>query len=275
MRAQATPEGELAGARVLVTGATSGIGLATARHFARRGAAVIGVGRDVERSSRARALVDAAALAGGAPEPRFELADLSLMSSVADLAGRLAEQPGGLDIVAHVAGYYSDRRRLSAEGIELQWAVNHLAPFALTLRLLPLLEGRRRPKILVVSSESHYFGRIRWSDTSRRWAYVGILAYAQSKLANVLFVRELHRRYGERIDSFAVDPGLVDTEVGGKHASGLTRLFWSMRSAAGDPPELPASLIVHLAAAAELDGRGGRYWRDRAERQPSARALEE
>jgi len=262
------------GKTVVVTGATSGIGLATAQLFARRGARVIGVGRDEERVAAASAQVSAAASEAGAPVPRFELADLSLMAEVGGLAERLRSEPGGIDVLANVAGWYGDRRIITAEGLELQWAVNHLAPFALAKGLLPALSRSSRPKLLVVSSDSHYFGRIHWRDPSMRGLYVGILAYAQSKLANVLFVRELHRREGSWLDASAVDPGLVDTDMGRKHSSVATRAFWALRRGRGSAATVPAELIAFVAGAPEAEGRGGQYWREGAPIRPSDRALD-
>ncbi|MGO8695016.1 MAG: SDR family NAD(P)-dependent oxidoreductase [Rectinemataceae bacterium] len=267
--------GGFPGKTVLVTGASSGIGLAAAELFARCGARVIAAGRDPERMERAGGRIAAAAASSGAAAPRVELVDLSLMTQVVALAERLRSEPGGIDAVANVAGWYGDRRILSPEGLELQWAVNHMAPFALAFVLLPGLSAPKRPRFLVVSSDSHYFGRIRWRDPSMRHLYVGILAYAQSKLANVLFTRELQRREGSRLDAFAVDPGLVNTDMGRKHSSPAVRAFWALRRRAGTEPGLPASHIVSLALSPDVEGRGGLYWRSGEPIRPSPAALDD
>ena len=258
----------------VVTGATSGIGLAAAEAFARLGARVVLIGRDARRASAALLRVSAAAREVAGPTPSVELGDLSVMAEVRELARRLAQQHERIDLLANVAGYYGDKRRLSPEGLELQWAVNHLAPFLLTRELGPTLRAAPRPRVLVVSSESHYFGRVFWGDPSMGALYVGLLAYAQSKLANVLFVNELMRREGPapRLAAYAVDPGLVNTDMGGKHAALLTRLGWALRRRSGTAPEVPARAMAFLATATEDLGARGRYWRDCAPKEPSLRA---
>jgi retinol dehydrogenase-12 len=269
----------------VVTGATSGIGLAAAEALARLGAKVVGVGRDPHRAEQAHERLSAAAAACAAPEPAFELADLSLMAEVRDLAARLGQKYPRIDVLANVAGYYCDKRSLSSEGLELQWAVNHLAPFLLSRELLSALRASDRPRVMLVSSESHYFGRIHWRDPSMGLLYVGILAYAQSKLANVLFVNEFARREEQRrevadrrvakVEACAIDPGLVNTDMGGKHASFLTKLGWSLRRHSGTAPEVPAATIAFLAATDEDLGQKGRYWKDLAPKPPSPRACDE
>lgn len=265
----------LAGRVCVVTGATSGIGRAASAALARLGARVVGVGRDAERAEAARAFIEAEA-GSGAPPPVFELADLSSLQETRDLSRRLSALPGGVDVLVNCAGAFTARRTLTAEGLETQFAVNHLAPFLLTTALLPSLLASSDGRVVVVSSASHRFGRIRWEDPSLRRGYTGLGAYGQSKLANVLFVKELARRLGpgSSVTVFAEDPGLVYTDMGLKHGRSLTSLGWRLRRLAGTSPEVPARWIAFLASSPEVRGRSGLYWKDGRELAPSPRALD-
>ena len=257
------PESSLAGKFCVVTGATSGIGLAVALSLARRGGRVLGIGRDPGRAEAARALVAEAAKAAGGPEPRYELADLSLMSEVASLARRIGEREARVDVLVNCAGIYVDRRILTAEGLETQFAVNHLAPFFLTKSLLPLLEAAPEGRVITVSSDSHYYGWIRWRDPSLGRLYLGLWAYEQSKLANVLFSYELVRRLGpeSRVKIAVADPGLANTSMGEKHGHSLASLFWSLRRRWGTPASVPAEAIASLAALPAGGLTTGLYWK--------------
>ena len=268
--------GRLRGRVCVVTGATSGIGLAASAALARLGARVIGIGRSPERARAALRRIEAAAAESGAPPPAFELADLSSLRATRALAARLAAISEGIDVLVSCAGVFTVRRTLTPEGLETQFAVNHLAPFLLVTALLPRLSAVPDGRIIVVSSASHRFGRIRWEDPSRARGYSGLGAYGQSKLANVLFVRELARRLGieSTVTAYAVDPGLVNTDMGLKHGSSLTSLGWRLRRLAGTSPEVPAEGIAFLASSPELRGRTGLYWKDGRELAPSTRALD-
>jgi NAD(P)-dependent dehydrogenase (short-subunit alcohol dehydrogenase family) len=253
----------LSEALCVVTGATSGIGLATALALARLGATLTLVGRDGGRIAAALALVAPEAERAGAPPPRGEMADFASMREVAALAGRLATGRR-LDLLVNCAGVFLPRRRLGPEGLETQFAVNHLAPFLLTTSLLPLLEAAPSARVLMVSSASHRQGRIRWRDPSMRRFYFGLWAYEQAKLANLLFSYELARRLGPSspVSVYAFDPGLVDTAVGQKEAAGPSGLFWRLRRRWGTSPELPAAALAELASSAAFAGRTGLYWKE-------------
>lgn len=288
----------LSGKRCVVTGATSGIGLATAQALAGLGAEVVIVGRDPARAEEAAYAVAAEARTAGGREPRVELADLSLMADVRDLAGRIARAGLMVDALVNCAGVFTSKRHISAEGLELQFAVNHLAAFHLTLSLFPAMAPDAR--IATVSSGSHFYGRIRWRDPSLKGRYFGLWAYEQSKLANVLFSYELTRRcsMGELVPGrgaqqresellpppaagahagptvYAVDPGLVNTMMGEKHTGTLTSLFWNHRRKKGTSPDMPAKGIARLIAAPEMEGRTGLYWRDAVPLRSSQRSYD-
>lgn len=267
-------DGNLAGKTCLVTGASSGIGLATARALAGRGARVLALGRDRARLEATMAGIAGVARSAGAPEPQILLADLSLMAEVRSLAQDLLAHEASLDLLVNCAGIFLSRRVLTPEGLETQFAVNHLAPFLLTTSLLPSLEKAQAARVITVSSDSHYYGWMRWRDPSLKGLYFGLWAYEQSKLANVLFSYALRKRLtsGSRIRVLVADPGLVDTSMGEKHGLSPSSLFWSLRRRAGTPAEVPAEAIAFLAEAPDEVLGGEIYWKNKGSQAPSRRA---
>ena len=268
--------GKLSGKTCVVTGATSGIGLAVAKILTRQGGRVIGVGRTTERI--ASALRETAQEAAeGTPPPQFEKADLSSLREVAALAKRLATGTKRIDVLVNCAGAYTSRRVLTPDGLETQFAVNYLASFLLTTSLLPQLEASPDARVITVSSNSHYYGRIHWGDPSLRRFYLGLWAYEQSKLADVLFSYELARRLGPNspVTVYTADPGLVNTEMGQKHGLTPSGIFWSFRKRRGTSPDKPARAIAHLASSPETKGRTGLYWKDGVPQRSSRRSYRE
>jgi len=260
----------------VVTGATSGIGLAVARALALRGARVIGTGRDAERAEKACVAVGREAESAGAPEPRYLRADFSSLREVSGLASELATSEKKIDILVNCAGVFTARRALTGDGLETQFEVNHLAPFLLTTLLLPRLAAAPEARIITVSSDSHYYGRIRWRDPCMGRFYLGLWAYEQSKLANVLFSYELARRLGKGspISVYAVDPGLVNTDMGQKHGLSPSSLFWRLRRRGGTSPDVPAEAVAFLASSAEVSGRSGLYWKNGVPKPSSRRSCD-
>ncbi|MCX7030511.1 MAG: SDR family oxidoreductase [Spirochaetes bacterium] len=253
---------DMNGRTCVVTGATSGIGFETALILARSGARLIGVGRDPARCSAA-----AARIRDPAPgaDVRFEIADLSSQAEVRSLAARIRDREPRLDVLVNNAGLFTFRRAESADGIEMQLAVNHLAGFLLTHELMPLLEAAPRARVVFVSSGSHFHGRIRFADPGRRCLYSGLSAYEQSKLAVLMTSVELARRLGpgSTIDTFAVDPGLVRTEIGAKDGSPIVRWVWGLRAGRGIDAREAAASVVWLAMEPSIEGATGRYWKER------------
>jgi NAD(P)-dependent dehydrogenase (short-subunit alcohol dehydrogenase family) len=258
----------MAGRVVVVTGANAGIGKAAALALARMGARVGMVSRSRERGEAARAEV--VRESGSAAVDLF-LADLSAQAEVRRLAAEIRERCGRLDVLVNNAAVYTRERTLSPDGIELQFAVNHLAPFLLTNLLLDLLERSAPARVVTVSSEAHRPVRLNWDDLQGERRYLGLRAYGTAKLANLLFTRELARRMaGTGVTANAVHPGVVGTELlfGGWGPLRLLRRF--MRT-----PEQGARVVVRLASARELEGVTGRYFRDEREIRPSAAALDD
>jgi NAD(P)-dependent dehydrogenase (short-subunit alcohol dehydrogenase family) len=267
----------LMGKQIVVTGATSGIGLALAEVLAKRGAAVLGVGRSPERCARAEEQ-----LIARHPESRitFLVAELSVQSEVRALAQRIRQTlhawgADALDGLVNNAGTFAYWQTYTPEGFDLQWAVNHLAPFLLTRELLPLLEAAPAARVVTVSSGSHYRARLPWDDIQLRRRYRPLQAYSQTKLANILFTAELNRRLGpgSTVRAFAADPGLVRTEIGFKTKSPVARWVWSLRRLQSSPPETAAEGIVYLLSEPSLQGASDVYWKASRPKAPDSYAL--
>ncbi|MEU5564473.1 SDR family oxidoreductase [Micromonospora musae] len=202
------------GRLAVVTGANSGLGLETARRLAAAGAEVILAVRDVRKGDLAaddiRATTAAARL-------RVEQLDLSRLASVADFAHRLTAHGRTLDLLVNNAGVMAvPTRHTTADGFELQFGTNHLGHFALTGRLLPLLMAGHEPRVITLSSGTHHFGRIDFDDLQGERRYRAQRAYAQSKLATLMFADELQRRsdrYDWHLLSNAAHPGATRTNL--------------------------------------------------------------
>jgi protochlorophyllide reductase len=198
------------GRTALITGANSGLGLETARTLAQRGARVVLACRTLERAEQARQELQPGS-SGELIPLQLDLADLV---SVRRGAAQLADQLGAIDLLINNAGVMAPPRQLSAQGFELQFAVNHLGHFALTQQLLPVL--RPGARVVHVSSGASYFGRIAFDDLQGEQRYDAWAAYAQSKLANVMTALELQRRLdaqGAEVRSIAAHPGLARTNL--------------------------------------------------------------
>jgi retinol dehydrogenase-12 len=264
---------------IVVTGATSGIGLAAARQLARAGAAVIGIGRSEERCRACEQELRVLHPAGKATCLR---ADLSLQSEVLLAAEKVRESLAALgseklDGLLNNAGGFAFRLTLTPEGFERSWALNHLAPFLLTRELLPLLQAAPAARIVTVSSGSHYRSRLDWDDLQSRRSYNGLRAYGRSKLANVLFTLELNRRLGEHsgVQAFAADPGLVNTGIGTKGTPAFVGWAWRLWSAHGKTPAESAAGIVRLLLDPAVRREAGIYWKHGRPVDPDPAGLED
>ena len=203
-----------AGRTAIVTGANSGLGLEAARALAAAGAQVVLACRNTAKGEEAAESIRSRA--AGASVIVEEL-DLASLDSVRACAGRLVSGCESLDLLINNAGVMAPGRRTeTADGFELQIGTNHLGHFALTGLLLPHLQGRKGARVVTVSSTAHRFGRIRFDDLQGERRYNRWRAYGQSKLANVLFARELDRRLraaGSTVASLAAHPGYAATNL--------------------------------------------------------------
>lgn len=269
----------LSGKTYVVTGATSGIGLATAEALVRQGALVIGVGRSLQRcretEQRLRSINTEAEVA-------FACADLSMQLQVRSLAGQIHGilQTRGktyLDGLVNNAGTFAYWLTLTPEGFEMQWAVNHLAPFLLTHELLPLLHAAPTARVVTVSSGSHYGAHLNWKDLQLRRHYNGLRAYGQTKLANVLFTLELNQRLGANstVRAFAADPGLVYTDMGMKGTPAIVGWIWRRRRSSGISAAESARGIVTLLTEPGITDRPEIYWLHGKPKTPSSQARDQ
>ncbi|GMV20344.1 MAG: retinol dehydrogenase [Acidimicrobiia bacterium] len=198
------------GKTVVVTGATSGIGLETARVLAGAGARLLLVGRSAERLAAAQTLVGRV----GGESPRTYEADFASLRSVDALAVALTRDLSRVDVLINNAGSVFARRTLTVDGLEATFAVNHLAPMLLTQRLLPLLTAGAPSRVITVASGRHFKGTLDFGDLGYARGYQILRAYARSKLANVLFASELARRMsGTGVASYSLHPGRVATNI--------------------------------------------------------------
>ena len=245
----------------LVTGASSGIGRETAIGLARLGATLLIHGRDPERSASALAEVRAASN-GGSVE--LVTADLSSQAEVRRLAAEVLKRHDSLHVLVNNAGVLRMRRTLTVDGLEMTFALNHLAYFLLTQLLLDRLRESAPARIVNVSSGAHTGARLDFDDLQNAQRFRSMGVYGQSKLANVLFTYELARRLEESgVTANCLHPGFVATRFGSGNpgligrAMGLgTRL---MRPFARSP-ERGARTSIHLAMSPEVDQVSGRYF---------------
>lgn len=233
---------------VVITGATSGIGLAVARLLAREGYLVLGVGRSAEHCERAKADILAE---NRNARVEFFTADLMQQDEVLRLAGeltrRLGEICGGaLHALINNAGCVRGWYMTTAEGYEQQFALNHLAEFLLTHALLPCLR-KAGGRVVMTGSQSHRGIRMRWNDVMLRRGYNPLIAYKQSKLCNLLFAKGFNDRLAASgVRAYVVDPGLVNTDIGNKNAGGLVGLIWTLRKRGGVAPRVPVETYAFL-----------------------------
>ncbi len=230
---------------ILVTGATDGIGLETAKELAALGHEVVVHGRSEEKALRACDHIRRASPAAVLHAAHADLSDFaSVVRMAQDLDGRLPR----LDVLVNNAGVYVAERRLSGDGFELTLAVNHLAPFLLTRLLLPLLKKSTEPRVVTVSSVAHKRGIIPFDNMNGELHFDGYRAYANSKLAVALFARELAWRE-PWLASNSLHPGVIDT-----------KLLHAGFDAKGDPVTAGAETPVFLAASPEAEGISGKYF---------------
>jgi len=263
--------GPMAGRTVVVTGAAGGIGLATAVGLARLGASVALTARDEGRGEAARRAVEAAGEPGRA---LLFLADLSSQAEVRRLAADLQARLPRLDVLLHNAGAMHATRKVTADGLELTFAVNHLAPWLLTRLLLPrLVEARAR--VVTVASEAHRMAPLDLDDLQSARAYSPWTAYGRSKLCNILFAAELARRVaGTGVTSNSLHPGVVATGFG-RNDGGVNRLLFTLLRPFLHTAEKGARTSIHVASAPALESVTGRYFKDARQATPSAAARDE
>jgi len=254
---------------ILITGGNAGIGKATAIALAKKGAKIIIASRNDTKAAKAVAEIKAATK----NEEIYSLnCDLASFDSVRACAKNYRAQFGQLDILINNAGLVTDKLQFTKDGFELQIGVNHLGHFLLTTQLIDLLEKAKEPRIVNVSSKAHYNGKINFNTFKGEVGpdrYKGMLAYAQSKLANILFTKEIIRRYPS-IHAHSLHPGVVGTEIAQKNDNKrLWRVVWKLFSPVMLSPTKGAKTSVYLASSPEALKTNGKYFDKQKEVAPA------
>ena len=268
------PWNGVAGKRVLITGATSGIGLAAATALARRGAQLVMIARSETKAEEAARRIRAAA--GEAAVVDTLLADLASQSSIRRVAAKALDRYPTIDVLVNNAGAVYRTRRLSPDGIELTWAVNHLAPFLLTTLLLERLEASAPARIVTTSSAAHQGARIPFDDMSaeRSWGSSGFRRYGETKLANILFTLELARRLeGTGVTANAFHPGLVASAFNRDNGP-LMRIGMALSRPFARSARKGAETLVWLVDSEAAGDVSGGYFFDMRQVSPSPAATD-
>ena len=248
--------------KVLITGATDGIGRETARQLFAAGMHVLVHGRN-EAKARHQAAALSADVSGAIATPVW--ADLSRMSDVVALADQVRRVAPALDILINNAGIYAKRREITGDGFESTMAVNHFAPFLLTRLLGPLLLKAPAARVITVSSMAHQSGEIDLDDLTFENGFDGYTAYANSKLANILFTRALATRLAStKVTANCLHPGVIDTKL--LHAG------FNMKGAS---VAQGAKTSVYLATSETVANISGRYFDNCREATPSRTARDD
>lgn len=246
--------------RCLITGANAGIGFATALQLARMGAELVIVCRDQAKSDEAkRQLIEQS----GQPKITALAADLSNFASIRQLSDALHQQFDRLDILINNAGGVFSTFELTADGLERTIALNHFNYFLLTYHCLGLLQAAPSARIVNVASEGNFRGEINLDSFTQNKGFSTLVAYRQSKLANVLFTYELAERLrGTTITCNCLHPGVVDTQIGNKRQSWFISLGWNVMKwwSSSITPTEGAATSVYLASNADVQDISGKYF---------------
>jgi NAD(P)-dependent dehydrogenase (short-subunit alcohol dehydrogenase family) len=254
-------ENDLQGKTILVTGATSGIGRVTATALAKLGAAVYCAGRDPERT---QATVAAIQKDSQNSQVYGVLADLAAFQQIRSLADEIHQQTSRLDVLVNNAGALFLTRKISQDGIELTFALNHLAYFLLTNLLLDLLKSTAaqagEARVVNVASAAHLGAHIHFDNLQFEHGYAAMRAYGQSKLANVLFTYELARRLdGSGVTANALHPGFVASRFATNNGP-LAKIAMRLARLIAISPEEGAQTSIYLASSPEVKGVTGKYF---------------
>lgn len=263
---------DLKGKTVLITGATAGIGRETALGVAKRGAHVVLIGRNPEKTKRVAEELRAAT---GNQQIDFLLADLSLLAEVRKVAAAFLERFGTLHVLINNVGAINLKREVTAEGHELTFVMNHLGLFLLSELLTPALQKGAPSRIINLSSDAHRAAGLDFDDLQSERGYSSFRTYSRSKLMNILFTRELARRLADqKITVNAVHPGMVASEFINKPGV-LGRIANTFVSIFGISPEAGARTSVYLASSPEVEGVTGKYFVKSKARTPSREAQDD
>lgn len=251
--------------RVLITGASRGIGLAAAIAIAKEGAHLVLVVRDPVRGEDAKKQV----LQAGAASCEVLVGDLSVQADVRRIAAEYKSRWDTLDVLINNAGAIFSTPQLSKDGHELTLATNHLSYFLLTNLLLDVLEKSAPSRVVNVSSEAHKSGKLDFNDLESKKSYSSMRVYGTSKLMNILFTKELSKRLqGTGVTANALHPGVISSGFG-KNGTGLISAFFHLAGPFLKTPDEGARTTVYLATSPEVEGVSGEYFKDSKKTHPS------
>ena len=255
----------------LITGGTNGIGKSTAHGLARMGATVVIVGRNAQKTSQ---VVEEIRAASGNNTVDSLLADLSSQREVRRLANEFKSKYSHLHVLLNNAGAVFMQRQLSVDGIEMTFALNHLAYFLLTNLLLDKIKASAPARIINVSSGAHTSGKIEFDNLQGERDY-SPRAYDNSKLANILFTMELARRLeGTGVTVNALHPGFASTGFGKNNPGFLMKIIRAVVPLIARSPEKGAETSIYLASSPEVQSITGKYFIDCKVSQPAPQATD-
>jgi retinol dehydrogenase-14 len=264
---------DLAGKVVLITGATSGIGLEASVAMARMGGRVVMVGRD---PSKTAAKVDEVRTRSGSATIESLLCDVSSQAQVRALAAAFLARYERIDVLINNAGTVFARRTVTEDNLEATFAVNYLSAFLLTNLLLDLLKRSAPARVVNVASNGHYSGTLDFDDLGFERGYQIMRAYSRSKLAEVLFTRELARRLsGTGVTANCVHPGAVATKIWDGAPAFTRPIFAVAKRVAMISPAAGGQTIVYLASSPEVAQQSGLYFEKNLPTSPSRLAQDD
>lgn len=244
---------------ILITGATNGIGLVAARELAKMGAGIVLVSRSAEKCAQ---MAEQLKRETGNTKIESIAADLASHAGTQKVAHEFKKRHTRLDVLLNNAGAIFMQRQLSADGIEMTWALNHLGYFVLTMLLLDTLKASGAARIVNVSSDAHRSGKINFDDLQMEKGYAGLAAYQQSKLANILFTYELARKLeGSKVTANVLHPGLIRTGFN-RNNGPLMRFAMTFLGLFSRNDIEGAQTSIYLASSPEVEGVSGKYFED-------------
>ena len=258
---------------VVVTGATSGIGLETARGLAGLGAHVVMVGRN---PSKAAAASQEVGRAGPGPVD-VAIADFASLASVKALASELRDRYPRIDVLVSNAGVYCVRRRLTTDGYEETFAVNHLAAFTLVNQMSDHMKRNAPSRIVIVASDAHFGASLDFADLQHERRFKSMRVYSRSKLANVMFGYALDRRLtGSGVTVNSLHPGFVATNLGSGNKIPV-KPFMLLARLTGRAIDVHAGADtpIYLASSPDVDGTSGKYFDQRSQKMSSPQSYDE
>ena len=244
---------DMQGKTVIITGATSGIGEVAALRLAEQGARIVFTARDRARAEDTLAKLRNA----GNADHAFHMADLSTLAEMKRIGAVLAQEPR-IDVLVNNAGALFNKRRETADRLEMTFALNHMAYFVITNLLLPRLQPGAR--IVSVASNAHRGAKLDFDDLQSRRSYSGFAVYSRSKLCNILFNRELARRTPQGVTANCLHPGFVATRFGDQSGGVMQRLVKVAKPVGAISPEEGAKTITYLASSPEVKTVTGEYF---------------